>query len=102
MNRNKLIKLLNLTNSSHDKEAISAIKMANKLLFEEGKVWENVIIEPTIPKKEVDDDQVILYMNIKKEQAYSKEIKSEINALKKFRNFLLIVMIIFVIALILK
>lgn len=102
MNRNKLIKLLNLTASSHDGEVISAINMANKLLFEEEKTWESVIIKPTVKKQEVNDDQAIHYMNIKKEQANSKGLELEILALKRFRNFLSVVTIILIIVVILK
>ena len=102
MDKYRLVKFLNLTSSKNDGEALSALRKANSLLKENNLVWENVIIEPTIPKQEVEEDQAISYMNIKKEQAFSTELKSEINALKKFRNFLLIIMILLFAAVILK
>lgn len=39
----KLVKLLNLTQSDNDNEALTAIRMANKLLKSQNKTWEDVI-----------------------------------------------------------
>lgn len=39
----KIAKLLNLTKSDNDNEALAAIRMANKLLGEKGLGWENFL-----------------------------------------------------------
>ena len=51
----KIIKLLNLTTSSNDYEALSAIRKANEILKKDNKIWKDVIhslpkikSEPTI------------------------------------------------------
>lgn len=43
MDATKLIKLLNLTRSDHDGEALSAIRKANELLAREGRQWSDVV-----------------------------------------------------------
>lgn len=43
MDTTRLIKLLNLTTSPEDGEALSAVRFANALLAKEGKTWEQVL-----------------------------------------------------------
>jgi Protein of unknown function (DUF2786) len=45
--RAKILKLLALTASSHDGEALAASRIANKLLRRAGETWPNLIVEPT-------------------------------------------------------
>jgi hypothetical protein len=47
MDKNRLIKLLNLTFSENDYEALAAIKAANKLLKEEKILWGDVVHNTT-------------------------------------------------------
>ncbi len=47
----KLIKILNLTQSESDGEALSAIRMANKIIDSSGKSWEKLIKIDLIVKK---------------------------------------------------
>jgi len=51
MNINKLIKILNLTQSDNDNEALVAIRKANKLLLSENKSWGDLIGEPSVTIK---------------------------------------------------
>jgi hypothetical protein len=47
--RDILIKLLNLSSSNEDGEALSAIRHANKLIRKEGMSWEDLIRLPDLP-----------------------------------------------------
>lgn len=50
MDKSKLVKLLNLTSSENDNEALSALRKANSILSRHGKRWDDLIkIEPDIP-----------------------------------------------------
>lgn len=42
----KLIKLLNLTTSNHDGEALSAMRKANEIIKQHGVLWDSVIYGP--------------------------------------------------------
>lgn len=44
MDMQRLIKILSITTSTHDGEALNAIRMANAMLKEHGKRWEEVIV----------------------------------------------------------
>jgi hypothetical protein len=46
----KLIKILSLTSSDNDAEALSAIRMANSLIKSKGLTWEEIIARPARPK----------------------------------------------------
>lgn len=43
MDNARLVKLLNLTTSDNDHEALSAMRMANKIVREAGKRWNDLI-----------------------------------------------------------
>ncbi|MDE5446727.1 hypothetical protein FXV83_17045 [Bradyrhizobium hipponense] len=43
IDRERLLKILRLTESNHDGEAIAAMRMANKLIRSAGKTWEDVV-----------------------------------------------------------
>lgn len=43
MNKDRIIKLLNLTTSDNDHEALSAIRSVNKLLKQNNQMWDDVI-----------------------------------------------------------
>lgn len=45
----RLIKLLLMTTSVHDGEALSAIRLANGLIQKSGKTWHDVLIAKRIP-----------------------------------------------------
>lgn len=49
MDKQKLIKILNLTQSPNDNEALSAIRMANKIILEAKESWEK-LLTITAPK----------------------------------------------------
>lgn len=44
MDTDKLIKLLNLSQSPNDSEALSAIRKANKIIKDDGLRWEDLIL----------------------------------------------------------
>jgi hypothetical protein len=46
VDREKLAKLLALTTSDNDHEALSAMRAANRMLREVGKIWEDVLEGP--------------------------------------------------------
>ena len=45
--RTRLVRLLSLTTSPHDGEALAASRMANKLVKRAGETWPNLIVKPT-------------------------------------------------------
>lgn len=45
----KLLKLLMLTQSSNDSEALSAIRMANKILAQSKRQWRDVLVDGLAP-----------------------------------------------------
>jgi hypothetical protein len=49
MLHSKLTKLLNLTRSENDPEALSAIRMANSLISKNGLTWNAIILNDTPP-----------------------------------------------------
>lgn len=46
MDMDKLIKILGMTGSSHDGEALVALRMAQKLMAAHGKTWKDLIGKP--------------------------------------------------------
>lgn len=48
MDRNRLIKVLALTTSSNDGEALNAIRKANEIIKGEGLTWEQVLQQVTV------------------------------------------------------
>jgi hypothetical protein len=51
VSREKILKLLELTNSNHDAEALNAIRKANEILGKEGWHWEDVFAKSPDRKK---------------------------------------------------
>lgn len=51
VNLEKIVKLLNLTNSSNDNEALSAIRMVNNILAKENKSWKDIVKVEVVPVK---------------------------------------------------
>ena len=51
LNRDQLIKLLNLTRSEYDAEALNAIRRANALLRKRRATWEDLLAPPQEPAK---------------------------------------------------
>lgn len=101
MDRNKLIKFLNLTSSKNDGEALSAIRKAGIMLKDDDLYWSDVIGKD-LKLKELKDEYSILNMNLSKERAYSQEIKEKIRGYKNLVKFLFIIIIVLVILLIFK
>ncbi len=97
MDKQKLIKLLNLSSSKNEGEALSAIRKANLILDESQSDWDDILKEP--PERE---GYAILYYNFQKERAYSKELKDELNFSKTILKYLGIFIIFLIVLLILK
>jgi hypothetical protein len=57
MDATRLVKLLNLTQSTNDGEALNAIRMANALLKREGKHWLDIV--KTFPPNKTSEDAVL-------------------------------------------
>ena len=55
MDRSKLSKLLALTQSSNDHEALLALRKANALVLAHGATWEAVMRDAPAPQKRFDD-----------------------------------------------
>ena len=51
LNRDQLIKLLNLTRSEYDAEALNAIRRANALLHKRRATWEDLLAPPQEPPR---------------------------------------------------
>jgi hypothetical protein len=47
LDRNKLAKLMRMTESSHDGEALNALRLANAMLKADGKNWSDILAGPT-------------------------------------------------------
>lgn len=102
MDKSKLIKFLELTASSNDGEALSAIRKANIFLKENKLNWIDFIKEKpaehkitsltihTSPKVEKMFDN----MYNSAERAYSQELEKDINGFKNLIYFLIIVIIV--------
>ena len=75
MDTQKLIKILNLTNSPVDGEALSAARFANQLLNNEGLTWENLLNNPKqdIPKKEFEGPKRDMSWRVSKNGNYCKK-----------------------------
>jgi len=105
MNKERLIKLLNLTSSSNDSEALSSIRKANILIKEDNSNWEEIInisrsLESFIKRQ--DQEYAVLNMILLKERAYSQELKTNIHVLKNIIKYLLLLSIILISIIILK
>lgn len=61
VDRDKLIKLLMLSTSDCDPEALSAIRMANNLLKKSNTSWERIFAITTKPAPIIDDDMTDRY-----------------------------------------
>ena len=107
MNKEKLIKLLNLTSSSNDGEALSAIRKVNNYLADNNMRWEQFVDSFTHKdqiemRKFVKDEYTITNMNLKKERAYSDDLNGRIRGYQNFIKYLFIAVIILAIGLIIK
>ena len=104
MDKDKLIKLLNLTTSKNDGEALSATRKANAFLKDNGINWEEFVLAHSIYKHDDKDSATfsILNMNLRKERAYSEELLERINGYKNFIKYMFIFIIILGIGIILK
>ena len=96
MDKKKLIKFLNLSQSLNDGEALSSIRKANFLLKEEDFNWEEIIIisdslESIIKRQ--DGEYVILHRDLLKERAYSQELTDKIRGLKNIIKYIIIIFI---------
>ncbi len=102
MDKQRLIKLLNLSSSKNEGEALSAIRKANLILDESKSDWEDIFKgSPEINKSER-EGYAILYYSLQKERAYSKELKDELKFLKMILKYLGIFIIFLIIVIILK
>ena len=106
MDKERLIKFLNLTTSSTDGEALSAIRKANIFLKENNINWEEIILLFDNKRNRITDKQyvefAIINMNLKKECAYSDDLKERMRGYKNFIIFLFIIIVILIIGIIIK
>lgn len=77
---NKLIKLLNLTTSNFDGEALNAIRKANDIIKKGDVQWENIILTENNKRIET------LEAQIRDKQAEIDNLKIEIDELKTLNN----------------
>ncbi len=54
--RDRLTKLLGMTQSSHDGEALNAVRLANRMLAENRLTWREALCGPTAIASPTDDD----------------------------------------------
>jgi hypothetical protein len=71
----RLQKLMNMTTSENDGEALNAIRRANDLLKKNGKSWEDFIKERPRARSftELSDAQIVDFLNKKASSANKKE-----------------------------
>ncbi len=104
MDKGHLIKLLNLTSSKNDGEALNATRKANAFLKENGINWEELVLVHSIYRRNDKDSATfsILNMNIRKEQANSQELEEKLEGYKNFIKFLALLIILLIVLLVLK
>jgi len=73
--KNKIIKLLNLTTSSNDNEALSAIKKANKILNNLNMSWNDVLYNEGQKNtfNDLSDDQIYDFLIKKMKSNHFKD-----------------------------
>lgn len=102
----KILKLLELTSSPNDSEALSAIRKANGYLKNNNIRWEQYInlyiLSDKNNIKNVKNEYAITEMNLRKERAYSQDLTERYILLKKLFKYLLFIIFVLVIAIILK
>lgn len=104
MDKNKLIKFLNLSASQNDGEALASIRKANTFLLENKLNWDELIIENPQNKKviiysehlssKVDDMLNKMYNGA--ERGYSIELEENIRGFKNLISYLAIVIVILI------
>jgi len=102
MDNDRLVKLLNLSSSNNEGEAISAIKKANSLLKESNSSWEDILKEKPETNKFDKIEYAILQRNLQKEISISRELKDELKFSKMILKYLGIFIIFLIIVIILK
>ena len=100
MDKLKLIKILSLTTSSNDSEALSAIRKANEFIVANKLNWNTIFIEP--PQSTSNDDFTEMYCQYKKLiQLHNEEIKEYENtvkfSLKIIKNLILLILAMIVV-----
>jgi hypothetical protein len=104
MDKNKLIKFLNLSTSSNDGEALSAIRKANIFLIENNLNWNTIFAEKSSPKRE--SDIQLMYWELEKtEQNFretTKELESKLIHTINISRGLVIIILILIFVLILR
>ena len=100
MDKLKLIKILSLTTSSNDGEALSAIRKANEFIVANKLSWDTIFIEP--PKSVSNDDFTEMYWQYKKLiQLHNEEVKEYENtvkfSLKIIKNLILLILAMIVV-----
>jgi hypothetical protein len=103
MDKNKLIKFLNLSTSLNDGEALSAIRKANIFLKENNLNWETIFVEKS---SENNKDLQTTYWKLKKTEQNSKETSEEFRNRLKFATdvskYLIVAVIVLIFLLIIK
>ncbi len=102
MDKQRLIKLLNLSSSKNEGEALSAIRKANLILDESSSDWENILNDHSEIDKSEREGYAILYYNLQKERAYSKELKDELKFSKMISKYLGIFVFFLIVVVVLK
>ncbi len=98
MDKERILKFLNLTASSNDNEALSAIKKANKLLRENKLNWEYFVKNKEVVY--INNYNNISDIQILKERSYSNELKEDVGALNTLIKYLVIIIIVLIIVII--
>lgn len=102
MDKSKLIKLLNLTSSSNEDEAVSAMRKANSLLEESQLNWEKILKETPEIKRSDKFDYAMTVRDLKIERNISRELRDEIKFSKMILKFLVFTIIVLIIIIIFK
>lgn len=71
--KDRILKLLKLTESQNDNEALIAIRAANGLLKREGKTWEQLLTAPAGPQR--------VRIRSQRKQYSGSQIKNTLNGL---------------------
>jgi len=102
MDRLKLIKLLNLTLSENDGEALSATRKINYFIKENNIKWEDILNRKPEIRQPEKDEYAILHMNLMKERSYSQELQNNFKFSKTILKYLLLFVFILIVVIILK
>lgn len=82
--REKICKLLNLTTSPFDNEALNAIRLANQMVMSENLVWDNLLVE-TFPSSDSKQDlKISMMINVCLEKVKSDSGLKFIRSIKSF------------------